>query len=399
MDMETPAGALRHSADGWQLPPIETLKSVEANKSSAVDNERRAQLIVDTLGSFDLPVRLEASRTVRRAPTAVAVPALTRAAREHADGYVRYRALVLLAGFGDDSAVDVMRQVMSDRNDRLRMVAYAWFEHHRDVTVVPALIDSLGREQSEFVRPALLRALAAYGDNARARDAVLPLIIRGQDDFRGALIEALGDYRGAYAVPPISDVAKLDGPLQDDAVTALGKIGDVSTHELLAELQRTGPRPVQPSVAAALCLLGANVPANEEYLKKSLAYGVSTGANQPLLRGAAHGLAVLAVRDNAGALTSLLDAGVPAKEPARAPIALAVGLVALRNPELLLNVLQPRPDREGVLLLLQDAFDMLSSEDYELERFYVDVRHVYWAAAPNSPRRQLAEALIMKLEF
>jgi hypothetical protein len=75
-----------------------------------------------------------------------------------------------------------------------------------------------------------------------------------------------------------------------------------------------------------------------------------------------------------------------ATEPARAPIALAVGLVALRNPELLLNVLQPRPDREGVLLLLQDAFDMLSSEDYELERFYVDVRHAYWAAAPNSPR-------------
>ena len=33
------------------------------------------------------------------------------------------------------------------------------------------------------------------------------------------------------------------------------------------------------------------------------------------------------------------------------------------------------------------------------ERFYVDVRHAYWAAAPNSPRRQLAEALIKKLEF
>ncbi len=42
---------------------------------------------------------------------------------------------------------------------------------------------------------------------------------------------------------------------------------------------------------------------------------------------------------------------------------------------------------------------MLSSEDYELERFYVDIRHVYWTAAPNSPQRQLAEALIRKLEF
>src|SRR5580704_14623270 len=73
---------------------------------------------IDKRGSFDLPVRLEASRTVRRAATAVAVPALTRAVRDHADGYVRYRALVLLAGFGDASAADVMREIMSDRNDR-----------------------------------------------------------------------------------------------------------------------------------------------------------------------------------------------------------------------------------------------------------------------------------------
>ncbi len=91
-----------------------------------------------------------------------------------------------------------------------------------------------------------------------------------------------------------------------------------------------------------MCLLGANVAPNEEYLKKSLAFGVSSGTDQPLLRGAAHGLAVLAVRNNAGALTALLDAGVPAKDPARAPIALAVGLAALRNPDLLLNVLQSR---------------------------------------------------------
>ncbi len=43
---------------------------------------------IDQLGSLDsYDVRMEASRTVRRASADLAVPALTRAAREHADEY------------------------------------------------------------------------------------------------------------------------------------------------------------------------------------------------------------------------------------------------------------------------------------------------------------------------
>src|SRR5690606_14532729 len=52
MDMETPADALRHSADGWQLPPTTLLTAVEQSRSRVIDNQRRAQLIVDTLDSF-----------------------------------------------------------------------------------------------------------------------------------------------------------------------------------------------------------------------------------------------------------------------------------------------------------------------------------------------------------
>jgi HEAT repeat protein len=354
---------------------------------------------IDKLGSFDLSTRTTASRTVRRGAPNVTVPALALAVREHTDGYVRYRALVLLAGFGDAPAAETMRLVLTDRNDRLRTVAYSWFEHHPDRAVLPALIDALAREQSEFVRPALLRALAAFGDDPRARDAIIPLILRGQDDFRGALIDALGDYKATYAVATIADVAKLDGPIQDDAVTALGKIGAESAHAGLAELQRSGPRDVQPSVAAALCLLGSNCASNEDFLKKSLVFGATNDGSQPMLRGASHALAVLAVRNNAGAMTMLLDSGVPAKDPARATIALAIGLVAIRNANLLLTVLEGRKDLDGAAELLRDAFDMLSSEDYELERFYVEVRHEYWAAPANSARRKLTEALIRKLEF
>ena len=94
----------------------------------------------------------------------------------------------------------------------------------------------------------------------------------------------------------------------------------------------------------------------------------------------------------------LFDAGIPAADPARAPIALALGMAVLRNPAGVLPALESRKDRDAALSLLQEAFDMLS-EDYEEERFFVEIRKAYWSAAAGSPRRQVAEALIQKLEF
>ena len=60
-------------------------------------------------------------------------------------------------------------------------------------------------------------------------------------------------------MPRLIEVAKTRGPLQDDAVLALGKMGDKAALETLAELQRTGSQTLQPSVAAAICLLGSQL--------------------------------------------------------------------------------------------------------------------------------------------
>src|SRR5690349_2063232 len=59
------------------------------------------QSAIDKLGDLDYDTRTAAARTIRRTPAAQAVPALLRAVAEHADGFVRYRALVLLTGFND----------------------------------------------------------------------------------------------------------------------------------------------------------------------------------------------------------------------------------------------------------------------------------------------------------
>ncbi|MEO8070274.1 MAG: HEAT repeat domain-containing protein, partial [Acidobacteriota bacterium] len=353
---------------------------------------------IDQLGSFDFGVRTNAARTVRRATAVDAAPLLVRAARSHRDEYVRFRALVILSGLGDASAAAVMSDLIRDRDDRIRTVVYQWFEHHPDPATLPALLAALPDERSEFVRPALTRAIAAHEKDPRAMAALKPLVMRGEDLFRGAVIDALGDYKGNYALADIVEVAKLDGPLQDDAITAIGRLGDSSTKAVLAALQTSVPDERRPSVAAALCLIGVDCAAEEEFLVKTLRFAAATDDAQPLLRGAVHGLGVLALRGREGALTSLIDAGIPAKASARAPIALGVGLVALRNPPLVLRVLEGRSDVADVANLLRDAFDMLS-EDFDEERFFAAARQAYWDAAVGSSRRRLAEVLIDELEF
>src|SRR5688500_14849232 len=228
---------------------------------------------IDKLGTLDFPVRMEAGRTIRRAASGIAVPALTEAVAKHQDGYVRFRALVLLSGFYDPRTRHVMVQMLGEKNDRLRAVAYAFIEHHPHPAALPRLIAALATEESEFVRPALTRAIAAHGKEKAAQDTMTRLVMRGQDFFRSAVIESIGDYRGTYAFGALTEVAKLDGPLQDDAVVALGKLGDKRALDTFAALQRTAPRHTQPAIAAAICMVGVNCGSHAGYLTESLEFG------------------------------------------------------------------------------------------------------------------------------
>lgn len=326
------------------------------------------------------------------------MPALLHAVQEHADGYVRYKALVLLTGFDDPRTVDQMVEVLSSPNDRLRETAYAFFERFPNRALAPRLLAALEKELGEFVRPALVRALAAIGDEPKVRDALLRDVMRGADYFRSTVIEALGDYRREWAVPRLIEVASLEGPLQDDAVLALGKIGDKRALPVLAGLQRSGSRELQPTIAAAICLLGVNCGSHMGYLQKVLAFARANPGYQDMVRAASFGLDAIAIQGNREALTMLFDAGIPSYDPIRAPLALSVAKVAMRNTPLMLEVLQTMADRAGALELLAEGFDMLQ-EDLEEERFFVAVRRAYWTAPESSPVRALAEQLIGKLDF
>lgn len=371
--------------------------SQEPAAPQAID-AKSLQGAIDKLGSLDYATRTDAARLVRRTAGDQAVPALLDTVAQHADGYVRFKALVLLTGFNDPRTVDAMRESLVSPNDRLRTVAYGYFEHHPDPRMIPDLLAALEKEQAEFVRPSLVRALAALGDDPRVQTVLAREATRGEDFFRSTVIEALGDHKATYAFDALNAIAKLDGPLVDDAALALGKLGDARALETLAGLQRSAPRTTQPFVAAGICLLGTNCGSHEGYLIQTLKFADQTIGFQDLLRGAAAGLGALGVAGREPAVDALIDVGVPSRDPTRAPVALALATVALRNTPLLLSVLKSTEAQSGAITLMAEGFDMLE-EDLEKERFFAAVRRRYWDLPDGSTDRQLLQTLIGKLDF
>lgn len=355
------------------------------------------QASISALSSLDYPTRMNAARTIRRLPAAEAVPALVAAVQKHRDEFVRFRAFIVLSSFGDRGTGDLVRELLRDANDRLREVAYKWLEAHPDPTVVPMLLNALQGEQAEFVRPAVVAALAALGEDARVQRALLGEIGRGLDFFRGAVIEALGRRRAAYAVDGIAEVARLQGPLQDDAAIALGRIGGPKALATIKALASESQAPAMSlTLRAAQCMAGEQC----DVAMKAMSEAVTApSASAAVVRAGLTGLTTLAAIGNqsaAAALLTLADRGGVVRDQA----AIGLGTVAVTDPDFLIAWLDRAPlkTREAALTLLKDGFDDLE-EDFGEEQFFAAARAAYWKAADGSDARALASLLIQRLEF
>ena len=97
-------------------PALINARQERGPTQTSADDLRAA---IDRLGDLDYSIRSKAGRVVRRTAPAQAVPALLQAVREHEDGFVRFRSLVLLTGFNDPRAADQMVEVLASPNDRL----------------------------------------------------------------------------------------------------------------------------------------------------------------------------------------------------------------------------------------------------------------------------------------
>ena len=394
----------RRAGRGLVLAAAALIQAAAAGARAAPQTapEQLPQLI-EQLGDFDYAARMEASRALRRADPALTGPALRDAVLRHEDSYVQFRALVLLYGLGLPAARGAFAAALASPNDRVRAAAYAYYEFEPDPAVAPRLLAALDTETSEFVRPALVRALAANDDGKAVREQLVRDIDRGETFFRAVVIEALGDHRAEYAVDALLPLASAPGVLQDDALLALGKIGDRRAAGVIVAAHPLDDETLQPVLSAAACLLGADCEVHAGYVADALRHAAgAAGADgddaRRLLRNAASSLAALAVRDDRAALDVLFDTGMDAGPAPRAPIALALGTVALRRPGVVRAALRDRGSAEESLVLLRDAFDMLD-EDMAEERFYAHLRREYWESAAGSDARAAAEATLRMLEF
>jgi HEAT repeat protein len=358
---------------------------------------------IRNLASIDYPTRMNAARMVRRVDAAAAVAALREAVAKHPDEFVRYRAFILLSSFNDRQTGAVVRTLLTDRNDRLREAAYKWLEMHPDPSMTATLLAALQTEVAEFVRPALVGALAALGTNVQVQRALIPEVTRGVDFFRAAAIDSLGRHRATYAVEAIAGVSALEGPLRDDAVLALGRIGGPQARAALAAI--TSPPPaLVPTLRAAVCLAAeerGGVPAApcdaivKMLLETVSAPNVTTG----IVRATVTGLSAIAASGNyaaTGALLTLASRGGGLRDES----ALGFAATAVRNPGHMLAWLTaaPEPTRGVAVDLLKQGFEDLE-EDFGEEQFFAEARAYYWKVPDGSSGRTLAASLIQKLEF
>ena len=350
---------------------------------------------IDSLSTFTYSTRMTAARMIRRAPAASVVPALVASVRAHPDEFVRYRALVILTSFNDSGTPALMRSLLTDRNDRVREVAYRWFERNPDPALTDTLLAALNTEQSEFVRPALLHAVAALPPYDRVQRAMLGEIGRGFDFFRSAVISALGDHRSAYAFDAVAALTALEGTLQDDAVLALGRMGEPRALKPLAELEKASPE-VTAALQAAQCLLGAPCEERIQWLRDTAR---NPTTRPELMRATLAALAAIGETAPA-ARETLVQMANAAPDRLRRETGLALSTLALRrSPEMIAWLIEaPDEVRTPAIVLLREGFESLE-EDFAEEQFFGAARAAYWKTPEASEGRTIIAGLIDRLEF
>ena len=149
-----------------------------------------------------------------------------------------------------------MRESLASPNDRLRTVAYSFFEHNPDRAMLPPFLTALDKEQAEFVRPALIRALAAVAAARRvttsrvrarrwsARSRAARTSSAARSSKRSATTRR--STRSTRSPPSPSSTARCRTMRR----WRWARSATSARSRRSPRLQRTAPRTAQPSIAA-----------------------------------------------------------------------------------------------------------------------------------------------------
>ena len=247
---------------------------------------------------------MQASRTVRRAPAAQA-RAAAGAGRTSTCRRLRPvpRARAALRVQRSAGEAGVARRRSTIPNDRLRDVAYAYFEDNPDPPLAPRCSAQDRQGASEFVRPALIRALAAHGADPKVQRCCAKSFA-ARTSSAAAVIEALGAHKATYALADADGDRQAGRPAAGRCRAGARADWRQARAATLAALQRAAPRERQPTLAAAICLLGSNCDSHETFSCRRSSSPRSNLGYQDLARSSATACSKLAAIGRARALAT-----------------------------------------------------------------------------------------------
>jgi len=209
--------------------------------------EAAIEPMIEALGDLDKEVRSTAVRVLGRLGGRRALDAFTRVLEEEKDESIRWNAVLILGGMGEE-AIEPLVLAMNDPVWEVRESAATSLANMGEAAF-ESLLKALDSPH-DYTRSRAASALGKLGD-LRALNPLISLLRDGTDFVRWNAAEALGEIGDPAAAEPLGrTLLDKDRGIQWKATLALSKMGEPGVQILLRALEAEGAYTRQDLIAA-----------------------------------------------------------------------------------------------------------------------------------------------------